>query len=177
MNKQLLKAGHKTYFKLSRKKYKITGRVSQNTADLTAPAGARRLWINDQEVLPETAFALRPFYECDLGWGRNGGLAAYTSALAVCLHIFGEERIAENLFERFKEEFVVFFPEDDFEIDIDLSGFLKKHKMRLQSNLYSRFCYTALFDSREILMFKDPESGLITVNIAENYVAYPHMLP
>lgn len=177
MDNHLISQDKEGYYKLKKRKYNLKGLAASMTANQSAVLQKGRIWVDDVEILPETAFALRPFYECDFDWGKRGGLSCYTSALAICLSIFKSERIAENLFECFKEEFVVHFATGDFEIDIDLAAFLKKYRDRLHPNLYSRFCYAALIDTREIRMYKDPLTGLISVNLAENYAAHNSSIP
>lgn len=163
----------KDYFKLPEKIYHLKGAAAPGSASRKN----RRLWVDGVEIFPGTAFLLRPFYECDFDWGMEGGISSYTSALAVCLAIFKEERIAENLFEHFKEEYVQHFPEGDFEVTIDLTRFLKKFRARLHPHLYSRFCYSVLIDTREILLYKDPVSGVISANLAENYAMHNSSIP
>lgn len=177
MNNHSINFDKKDYFKLSKKKYNLKGVLSVTAAHDAENYQQGRIWVDDLEILPETAFVLRPFYECDFDWGKRGGLSCYTTALAICLSIFKSERIAENLFECFKEEYVVHFETGDFEINIDLSAFLKKYREKLHPHLYSRFCYAALIDTREIMLYKDPSSGLISVNLAENYATHKTSVP
>jgi hypothetical protein len=176
MNTDFLQFGKRVPYKLAKKKYIIKGTVQNVKGDGTSLQPEKRLWVNGTEVFPQHAYLLRSFYDCGLDWGGTGGLASFTAALSICLLIFQEERIAENIFECFKAEYINNFPEGNFEMEIELSAFLKKYNLRLQPNLYSRFCYAALLDSREILMYRDPRSGLITVNLADNYAEHNHMI-
>ncbi|WP_142530077.1 hypothetical protein [Pedobacter westerhofensis] len=150
----------------------ITGRLFTVSPAHSGTETIGRLWVNGIEILPEMGFGLRPFYECAFGWGEQGGNRLFTTALTICLSIFREERLAENLFVCFKEEFVKYFPEGDFELSIDLSAFLSKYQARLQPNLYSYFCFSSLMNSREILVLKDPVSGKITADLVENYAMH-----
>lgn len=137
----------------------------------------RRVWVNDTEIFPETAHALRPFYECNFEWGELGQNASYTTALSICLVIFKSKRLAENLFVCFKEEFVQNFPDGNFELVMEITSFLKTYNNRLHPDLYSRFCFSAITSSREILLFKNSETGLITTNLAENYAMHRETIP
>jgi len=177
MNKHLIPAEQADYFNLTKKTYRIKG-VLMAAADPNLINKYRgMLWIDDTELLPEDAYALRPFYECDFEWGDKGGLSSFTTALAICLRIFKEERIAQNLYEFFKETYIQQFPNSSFEIEIDISQFLQKYVARLHPYLHSRFCYSALIDSREILLYKHPLTGLISVNLAENYATHNGSVP
>jgi hypothetical protein len=137
----------------------------------------RRIWVNNTEIFPETAHVLRPFYECNFEWGELGQNASYTTALSICLAIFKSERLAENLFVCFKEEFVQNFPDGNFELVMEITKFLSKNNNLLHPDLYSRFCFSAITSSREILLFKNRETGLITANLAENYAMHRETIP
>lgn len=138
---------------------------------------SRRIWVNSVEIFPETANALRPFYDCNFEWGELGQNASYTTALSICLAIFKSERLAENLFVCFKDEFVHNFPDGNFELVLEITRFLSKNNNRLHPDLYSRFCFSAITSSREILLFKDPDTGLITTDLAENYALHRENIP
>jgi hypothetical protein len=176
MNTDFLKFGKEVPYEPAKKKYIIKGTVQNISGGGVLPQKERRLWVNGIEVLPQHAFALRSFYDCSFNWGSSGGLSSFTAALSICLFICEEERIAENIFECFKAEYVDNFPEEDFEMEIELTAFLTKYNQRLQPHLYSRFCYAALLDSREILMHRNPLTGLITVNLAENYAEHNSLI-
>jgi hypothetical protein len=135
-----------------------------------------RIWVNGTEVLPEMACALRPFYECGFDWGRTAGNKAYTAALAICLAIFPEERLAENLFVCFKEEFIQYFPAGDFDLQLDLGEFMLKYQARLEPHLYSFFCFSSLLNSREILIRKDQLTGELSADLSENYILHNLMI-
>lgn len=154
---------------LSRTIFHIRGSISVALISSSPLSNHRRIWVEEEEILPDHAFGLRPFYECNFEWGKNSGTPSYTAALAICLMIFKDERIAANLYGCFREEFVQYFPNGDFETDIDLTGFLKKYKQRLHPHLYSCFCSAAIINSKEIQLYKNPESGEITVNLIDNY--------
>lgn len=177
MNKHLIQAAQADYFNLTKKTYHIKGVVIPVTDRNLIHKYSGRLWVDGIEVLPEESYALRPFYECDFDWGATGGLHAYTAALAICIAIFKEERVAENLYECFKECHVQHFPSGNFEVEIDLTDFLQQFESRLHPYLHSRFCYAALIDSREILLYKHPLTGLISVNLAENYATHNGSIP
>lgn len=167
----------KWYIHLPEKVFHIKGTVSVSN-ELSIPVKTtRRLWVNHQEVFPQTATVLRPFYDCSFEWGELGQNASYTAALAICLAIFNSERLAENLFICFKEEFVRNFPDGSFELVLEVTRFLNKHNQRLHPNLYSRFCFSAITNSREILLYKDPETGIITADLAENYAMHREYMP
>ncbi|KIO77178.1 hypothetical protein TH53_11125 [Pedobacter lusitanus] len=148
------------------------------TDDLSLPVKTtRRMWVNGIEIFPEQAGVVRPFYECNFEWGELGQNASYTTALSICLAIFKSERLAENLFVCFKEEFVQNFPDGNFELVLEITRFLNKHNNRLHPDLYSRFCFSAITSSREILLYKNPKTGLITANLAENYAMHRETMP
>lgn len=177
MNKHLIQAEQVDYFNLTKKTYYIKGDVfTGSTVDPTIKSG-NRISVDGTEVLAEEAFILRPFYERDFDWGENGGIPSYTTALAICIYIFKEERIVENLYECFKDYYVQQFPTGNFEMEIDLTSFLQKFESRLHPYLHSRFCYAALIDSREIRLYKHPLTGLISVNLAENYSTHNGSVP
>ncbi|WP_367866477.1 DUF6166 domain-containing protein [Pedobacter sp. WC2423] len=163
--------------RMPEKVFHIKGTVSISN-ELSVPVKTtRRLWVNHQEIFPETATALRSFYDCSFEWGELGQNASYTAALSICLAIFNSERLAENMFICFKEEFVQNFPDGNFELVLEVTRFLNKHNHRLHPHLYSRFCFSAITNSREILLYKDPETGLITTDLAENYAMHRAYMP
>ncbi|QNK61259.1 hypothetical protein H7F33_11830 [Pedobacter sp. PAMC26386] len=137
----------------------------------------RRIWVNKIEIFPESGNALRPFYDCSFEWGKLGQKASYTTALSICLSIFKSERLAENLFIYFKEEFVQNFPDSNFELVLETSKFLNQHNDMLNPDLYSRFCFSAITSFREILLIKNSQTGLITADLAENYAIHREAIP
>lgn len=157
---------------LSRKTFHLKGSAPASLNLSSDPLQVGRIWIDGVEILPEMAFNLRPFYECRFEWGHYGAAPSYTTALAICLSIFKNERIAENLYGCFRDEFVQHFPKGNFELDIDVTRFLQKYKQRLHPNLYSCFCSSSMINSKEILLVKDPVSGEITADLAENYAMH-----
>jgi hypothetical protein len=157
-------------------KYQIKGCLLKAVPTDTDHKTIGRIWVNGTEVLPEMARALRPFYECGFEWGRGAGNQAYTAALAICLSIFPEERLAENLFVCFKEEFVQYFPAGDFDVLIDLAHLMLKYQLRLQPDLYSFFCFSSLLNSREILMHKNKLTGEFRADLSENYTMHNQMI-
>lgn len=177
MNNYLNNNDEKGYFEPFKKKYHLKGYVSAEPDDENEGKKKRKIWLDGIELLPEMAHGLRKFYACAFGWGDTGGSASFTTALTICLSIFKEERIAENLFVSFNHEIVQHLPDNDFEIYIDLTEFIKKHRSRFHPGLYSRFCYSSLINCREILLYKDPGSGEITVNLAENYAMHNMVIP
>lgn len=162
---------------LQETKIKVKGTVTANKDQTTKNRVNRRIWVNEVEILPEMGFILRPFYECKFDWGKSAQNGSFITALSVCLAVFPTERLAENFYVRFQEEFVMKFPAGDFELNIDLNRFLKRYKGRSAPDLYSRFCFSAISSSREILLYKDPVSGLITANLAENYALHSGAIP
>lgn len=175
MNKHLIQEEQIDYFNLTKKTYHIKGVV---LAGLAADTNHKnRIWIEGVEVVADEAFILRPFYESEFDWGEKAGIHSYTTALAICLYIFKEERIAENLYECFRDFYVQQFPTGNFELEIELSSFLHQFDSRLHPYLHSRFCYAALIDSREIRLYKHPLTGLISVNLAENYATHNGSVP
>jgi len=158
-------------------RYLIKGSLFTVTNSESVTQTIKRIWVDGIEILPEVGHGLRPFYECGFDWGEAGGNRSYTAALTICLSVFREERLAENLFVCFKEEFVRYFPAQGFELYIDLSAFLIKYKSRLQPNLYSRFCFSSMINSREILLYKDPLSAEVIADLPENYAMHNMMIP
>lgn len=145
--------------------------TTEKNGDKT-PQTKNRLWINGVEILPEMGSYLRPFYECKFDWGRSAGNSIYLSSLCICMAVFKDERLAENMFVCFKEEYAENFPSRDFSIEIDLNDFIERHKERLQDNVYSRFCFSSKINSREVLMYKDPETGVISADISQHHSKY-----
>ncbi|MET4140023.1 hypothetical protein [Pedobacter sp. UYP1] len=177
MNKYIGSKTVKWDIGLPEKVFHIKGTVSVSNKLSVPVKTIRRLWVNHLEIFPETATVLRPFYDCSFEWGELGQNASYTAALSICLAIFNSERLAENLFICFKEEFVQNFPDGSFELVLEVTRFLNKHNDRLHPDLYSRFCFSAITNSREILLYKDPETGLITTDLAENYAMHREYMP
>ena len=177
MNNYLENNDEKGYFKLFKKKYHLKGQVSAAPVGKDEHNQKKRIWLDGIELMPEMGHGLRQFYECAIGWGDTGGSAAFTTALTLCLSIFKEERLAENLFVCFKQDIVQCFPDHDFEMDIDLTEFIKKHRSRFHPHLYSRFCYSSLVNCREIMLYKDPQTDEITANLAENYAMHNINIP
>jgi hypothetical protein len=177
MNKHLIPAAKEDYFNLIKKNYHVKGVLIAPSDRNVINKYSGRVWVDGIEVYPDEAFALRSFYECDFDWGEKGGISSHTTSLAICLSIFEDSRIAQNMYECFKEEYLHLFPAVDFEIEINLEGFLRKYESRLHPYLHSRFCYAALIDSREILLYRDPVTGLISTNLAENYATHNGSIP
>lgn len=161
-------------FSLSKSTFLIRG--STNLNHLDQQVSASKIWVDGIELKPETGTALRSFYECRFEWGRDAGLSSHITALCICLAIFKEERIAENLFACFKDDFVAYFPAGNFEVEIDVKPFLLKNEIRLYPGTYSRFCFSARINSREILLHKDPVSGVVSANLAANYALHNHTI-
>jgi hypothetical protein len=157
-------------------KHQIKGRVYTIPQSLSDAETIKRIWVNGTEVLPEMGSGLRPFYECGFDWGKEAGNRSYTTALSICLSVFREERLAENLFVCFREEFVQYFPSGDFDLLIDISVFLQKYQSRIRPNLYSFFCFSSLINSREILVYKDQFSAELSVDLSENYAMHNLMI-
>ncbi len=173
MNRNLKNVEGQAYFDLPQKVCLIKGTLLAVPDHQGGTRTRRSIWVNDREIFPEMGYYLRPFYDCDFGWGNSDGNMTFTTALTICLALFKEERLAENLFVCFHEEYVRYFPDEGFELEIDLNPFLKKYRERLNPNLYSRFCYSSLINSREILLYKDPLSGEISADLSENYAMHP----
>ena len=158
------------YFSLSKSTFLIRGSIDKNQCDQQVCAS--KIWVDGVELTPETGTALRPFYQCRFEWGSESELSSNITALCICIAIFKEQRIAENLFVCFKDDFVAYFPTGNFEIEIDVKPFLLKYETRLYPDIYSRFCFSARINSREILLYKDPVSGIVSADIAANYAIY-----
>ena len=156
--------------------YRIKGEVPDKALSETGKILEKIIWIDGIEVIPEIGFSLRPYYGSSFDWGWDSGNSGYNTSLSVCCYIFRDNRIAENLFIPFKEEFIDMFPNGNFEMDVKLDEFLKSYNDRLHPNLYSRFCKTALVNSKEILLYKDPETGKISANLADNYAMHDKKL-
>lgn len=170
-------AAKQTEFRSSSFVFLIRGSVQQVTGEAAAVNNRHRLWVDGVEILPVTGFGLRPVYGSGFDWGKTAGNGIYITSLSICMALFKEERLAENLFVCFKEEFAVYFPSGNFELEIDMTEFLGRHKNRLKKGWYSRFCFSSFINSREILLYKDPVSGLITANLVENYALHNSSVP
>lgn len=163
---------HLNYFEPPLTRFHLRGAVQIDPHGKEGEVLQRRIWVDGIEVIPEIGCSLRPFYGANFEWGWNASLSAFNTALSVCCFIFKNQRIAENLFVPFKEDFIDRLPDHDFELDVDLSEFLHLYHDRLHPFLYSRFCKAALINAREILVYKDPETGEISANLAENYAMH-----
>jgi len=172
MNNNVKGTTEATIFRPAKYHYWIEGRYEQSRNEMGLIEIRKRLWVDGIEVLPESGFNIRSFYDLGFDWGENAGSSSFTAALAICLAIFRDERITENLFNCFREEWVIRFPGGDFEVDIPLHGFLEKYAQRLRPGLYSRFCFSSLLNAREIYMQMDPISSEVLVDLAENYVLH-----
>ena len=161
---------------LKKTEYKIKGVVPDKVLTRNGKITENRIWIDGVEVIPEIGFSLRPYYGSSFDWGWDSGNPGYNTSLSACCYIFRDERIAENLFIPFKEEFIDMFPSGNFEMDLKLEDFLTSNNDRLHPHLYSCFCKTALVNSREILVYKDPETGKISANLADNYAMHDKKL-
>lgn len=169
MNEQLTNSEILSYFDLPKKVYHLKGVQLRSKIGKGKSEKNGRIWVDDIEVLPEMAHALRPFYDSRFEWGELGGNATFTAALSVCLAIFREERLAENIFVRFEEEFVQLFSKGDFDVTIDLTDFLKTYQSRFHPHLHSYFCFSSIFNCREVYLYIKPDSGEIVADLAENY--------
>lgn len=155
-------------FNLRKKKFHIQGSLACCDSSDHFSAVRRQIKIDRMEIIPEIGYSIRPFYGCSLGWGTQGKETCFTTALSMCCSIFRDERLAQNLYVPFKYTFVDTFPDGDFEMELDLTLFMESNLYRIKPNMHSFFCQSA-WKSREILAFKNPETGIITADLAYNY--------
>lgn len=89
------------------------------------------LTLDGAEVDLLTSLKVRQHSPTGFNWGYLGSGPAQ-SALAICLHIFGDARVAQALYQPFKERFVAQWPGGDaFQRTIDLTDFLIDHRALL----------------------------------------------
>ena len=85
-----------------------------------------QLWCNGQHLDIAASQRVRNHSQ-GFCWGYLGSGPAQ-SALAICLHVFGDRSHAEALYQLFKEAYVATWPiESSFRIELDLTDFVLDH--------------------------------------------------
>lgn len=96
-----------------------------------------RLFVDGVELLPKPSLQIRNHSPSGFAWGYTGSGAAQT-ALAICLHIFGNAAVAKAVYQDFKVEFVSRWPlAKPFNQQIDITDFLLDHWQEV-SDAYCR---------------------------------------
>ena len=91
------------------------------------------LVIDGAEIDLLDSLNVKQFSPTGFNWGYHGAGPAQAS-LASCLHIFGDARVAQALYQSFKEVFVASWPMGHaFQRNIDLTDFLIDHRVLLIS--------------------------------------------
>lgn len=92
-----------------------------------------RLFVDGHELSLADSLKVRNHSPDGWNWGY-GGSGPAQSALAICLHIFGNRHVAEVLYQRFKEQFVARWQPQraPFAVTIDLTDFLIDHREWIQ---------------------------------------------
>lgn len=92
-----------------------------------------RLYVDGKEVSLNESLKVRNHSPSGFNWGY-GGSGPAQSALAICLHIFQNQYVAEALYQFFKDAFVARWQPQltPFELTIDLADFLIDHRDALQ---------------------------------------------
>ena len=102
---------------------KISG--FRNT-DADNPAGVR-VYINKIELKPEGSQKVINHSPDGFEWGYGGSGPAQL-ALAILLKATTKEK-AVRYYQDFKNEFIVGLPNDDFELEVDVKGWLEKQEV------------------------------------------------
>lgn len=115
-------------FTLTKTTFQIRGTYLPADYDLDQDEQCR-LFVDGQEVLLADSLKIRNHSPTGFNWGY-GGSGPAQSALAICLHIFGNRHVAESLYQSFKSTFVARWQPQrtSFEQIVDLSDFLIEHR-------------------------------------------------
>lgn len=82
---------------------------------------SRQVWIDGQELLPGPSQNIINHSPDGFAWGYSGSGPAQL-ALAILLRSVDPD-VAQNNYQRFKEEYIATLPQEDFDISIDLDIF------------------------------------------------------
>jgi hypothetical protein len=117
-----------------------------------------RLFVDNQEVSLTDSLKIRNHSPDGFNWGY-GGSGPAQSALAICLHIFQNQYVAEALYQSFKAEFVARWQPQltSFEVMIDITDFLIEHR-------------DALKQAGEQQVWEDESAGWSLVEEAERLI-------
>ncbi len=77
-----------------------------------------QIWLDDKELLPERSQAIYNHSPDGFNWGYSGSGPSQL-ALAICLEAFSQE-VAQRIYQGFKWQFVASWPQDDFDVEIDM---------------------------------------------------------
>ena len=109
-------------YPLDKTEFTIQGQARTETDD------RNRILVDGTEILPELSQKIRNHSPDGFNWGYGGSGPAQT-ALAICLHIFDDTRLAQVFYQAFKRDFVAAWQPagEDFTIKIDITAFLADH--------------------------------------------------
>lgn len=97
------------------------------TVSAPADQALERLFVDGVELLPGPSLRIRKHSLSGFAWGYTGSGAAQT-ALAICLHIFGNVAVAAAVYQDFKVDFVSQWTlAKPFNQRIDITDFLLDH--------------------------------------------------
>ena len=106
-------------YQIDKTEFTIEGKSRTETND------QNRIWVDGVELLPDASQKIRNHSPDGHNWGYSGSGPAQT-ALAICLHIVGHERLAQVLYQGFKRSFVATWQPAgaDFKTQIDITDLL-----------------------------------------------------
>ena len=92
------------------------------TIQLRGEYATRRVWLFDEELLPEESLRLRNHSPDGFSWSYSGSGPAQL-ALAICNAIMGPDK-AMDVYQNFKFKHIASLPQGDFDVDlvIDCEG-------------------------------------------------------
>ncbi len=119
-------------FTLAKTTFQIRGTYQPADYDLDQDEQCQ-LFVDGQEVSLANSLKIRNHSPTGFNWGY-GGSGPAQSALAICLHIFGNPHVAQALYQSFKSTFVAHWQPQRTPIEqlIDISDFLIDHRDALQ---------------------------------------------
>lgn len=86
----------------------------------------RRVWLDDQELLPARSLAVSNHSPDGFEWGY-GGSGPTQLALAIMLELVPDVRLAQSLYQQFKWDFIASIEGDEFVMGINAGDWMKKN--------------------------------------------------
>lgn len=117
-----------------------------------------RIWVNGKKLQRSRAMALRPFFADPFGWGCAGENAKVT-ALALCLKIFYNQKVALKFYTPFLHAFVKDWYGYAGNVKIDITDFLLDNYYRYSEELLNYYYIDTKRNIHEIDIWQHPNGS------------------